>query len=162
MSKQLTEACWFALLSALFYRPSCRQTRGCLLIEVIWPERISYISKLFQYNKWCLLVQNSLQWIKSVAKWLLMCSKCFLTCFSYVICHFKCSSHFKVKYSWSQKFKYTLQNLQNVHYFTKIRRIIQNICNILMNTVLKKTFCIRDVYINLIEIKETSAIEYIP
>ncbi len=36
-------------------------------------------------------------------------------------------------YSWSQKFTNTLQNLQHVNYFTKIRGIIQNACHWLFN-----------------------------
>lgn len=35
-------------LSALFYRPSCRRTRGYLLREVKWSVRTSYISKFFK------------------------------------------------------------------------------------------------------------------
>ncbi len=31
----------------------------------------------------------------------------------------KCEIIYLCKYSWSQKFTYTLQNLQNVDYFTK-------------------------------------------
>ncbi len=46
-------------------------------------------------------------------------------------------------YSWSQKFIYTLQNLQNVNYFTKIRRIVQNACYCLFSNDLNKLFHIK-------------------
>ncbi len=42
--------------------------------------------------------------------------------------------------SWSQKFTYTFQNMQNVNYFTKIRGIIQNACYCLFSTDLNKIF----------------------
>ncbi len=43
-------------------------------------------------------------------------------------------------YSWSQNFTYTLQNLLNVNYFTKIRGIIQNACYCLFSTDPNKRF----------------------
>ncbi len=43
-------------------------------------------------------------------------------------------------------FTHTLQNLQNVNYFTKIRGIIQNTCYCLFSTDLNKIFHLRDIY----------------
>ncbi len=43
-------------------------------------------------------------------------------------------------YSWSQKFTYTLQNLQNVNYFTKISGFILNACYCLFISDLNKIY----------------------
>ncbi len=50
-------------------------------------------------------------------------------------------------YSCGQNFTYTLQNLQNGNYFTKIRGIIQqNACYFLFSNDLNKIFHIKGVY----------------
>ncbi len=54
-------------------------------------------------------------------------------------------NYMKEDVSWSQKFTYTFQNLQNVNYFTKIRGIIQNACYCLFSTDLNKIFHKKDV-----------------
>ncbi len=50
-------------------------------------------------------------------------------------------------YSLGQKFTSPFQNLLNVHYFTKIRGIMQNACYCLFNTDQNKIFYLKDVYI---------------
>ncbi len=61
---------------------------------------ISYAKMLANHSSGCLLLQQTRPFQQS-------------------------KSQLKISiYSWNQKFTYTLQNLQNVNNFTKIRRII--------------------------------------